>query len=48
MKARSGCAGRSRPSTGPTEGARIADQARQVLASFPEVPKVVYPGRSAG
>jgi cobalt-zinc-cadmium resistance protein CzcA len=29
------------PSTGPTEGARIANQARQVLASFPEVPKVV-------
>jgi cobalt-zinc-cadmium resistance protein CzcA len=29
------------PSTGPTEGARIAGQGRQVLASFPEVPKVV-------
>jgi heavy metal efflux system protein len=29
------------PSTGPTEGARIADQGRQVLASFPEVPQVV-------
>jgi heavy metal efflux system protein len=29
------------PSTGPTEGARIVDQARQVFASFPEVPKVV-------
>jgi heavy metal efflux system protein len=29
------------PSTGPTEGARIADEARQVLCSFPEVPQVV-------
>src|SRR5580658_4739556 len=29
------------PSTGPTEGARIADRARQVLCSFPEVPQVV-------
>ena len=29
------------PSTGPTESARVANQARQVLASFPEVPVVV-------
>jgi cobalt-zinc-cadmium resistance protein CzcA len=29
------------PSTGPTEGARIIDRARQVLCSFPEVPRVV-------
>jgi heavy metal efflux system protein len=29
------------PSTGPTEGARIAERARQILASFPEVPQVV-------
>lgn len=29
------------PSTGPTEGARIADRARQILCSFPEVPQVV-------
>ena len=29
------------PSTGPTEGARIADRAREVLCSFPEVPQVV-------
>jgi heavy metal efflux system protein len=29
------------PSTGPTESARIADRAREVLASFPEVPQVV-------
>jgi cobalt-zinc-cadmium resistance protein CzcA len=29
------------PSTGPTEGARVAERARQVLASFPEVPTVV-------
>jgi len=29
------------PSTGPTEGARVANQARQILCSFPEVPKVV-------
>ena len=29
------------PSTGPTEGARIAEQGRRVLASFPEVPQVV-------
>jgi heavy metal efflux system protein len=29
------------PSTGPTEGARIAHRARQVLCSFPEVPQVV-------
>jgi cobalt-zinc-cadmium resistance protein CzcA len=29
------------PSTGPTESARVAEQARQILASFPEVPQVV-------
>ncbi len=29
------------PSTGPTESAKVADRARQVLASFPEVPVVV-------
>ena len=29
------------PSTGPTEGVQIVDRARQVLASFPEVPQVV-------
>jgi cobalt-zinc-cadmium resistance protein CzcA len=29
------------PSTGPTEGLRVVDKARQVLASFPEVPQVV-------
>src|SRR5579871_1685163 len=29
------------PSTGPTEGAKICEQARQILASFPEVPQVV-------
>ncbi len=29
------------PSTGPTEGTLIADRARQVLCSFPEVPQVV-------
>jgi heavy metal efflux system protein len=29
------------PSTGPTEGARVADRARQILCSFPEVPQVV-------
>jgi heavy metal efflux system protein len=29
------------PSTGPTEGARVMEQARQVLCSFPEVPQVV-------
>jgi heavy metal efflux system protein len=29
------------PSTGPSEGARVMERARQVLASFPEVPKVV-------
>ena len=29
------------PSTGPTEGAAIADRAREVLCSFPEVPQVV-------
>jgi cobalt-zinc-cadmium resistance protein CzcA len=29
------------PSVGPTESARVAEKARQVLASFPEVPKVV-------
>jgi cobalt-zinc-cadmium resistance protein CzcA len=29
------------PSTGPTESARLADRARQVLCSFPEVPQVV-------
>ena len=28
-------------SVGPTESARVAEQARQVLASFPEVPQVV-------
>jgi cobalt-zinc-cadmium resistance protein CzcA len=29
------------PSVGPTESARVADKARQILASFPEVPQVV-------
>jgi len=29
------------PSTGPTEGARLIDRAREVLCSFPEVPRVV-------
>jgi len=29
------------PSTGPTESARLAQRARQVLCSFPEVPQVV-------
>ena len=29
------------PSTGPAEGAHIADTARQILCSFPEVPQVV-------
>ncbi len=29
------------PSVGPTESARVAEQARQVLCSFPEVPQVV-------
>jgi cobalt-zinc-cadmium resistance protein CzcA len=29
------------PSTGPTESALIADRAREVLCSFPEVPQVV-------
>jgi cobalt-zinc-cadmium resistance protein CzcA len=29
------------PSTGPTESARVADKARQILCSFPEVPQVV-------
>src|SRR5580698_4514038 len=29
------------PSAGPTESARLADRARQILCSFPEVPRVV-------
>ena len=29
------------PSTGPTEGLQVVDRAREVLASFPEVPQVV-------
>jgi cobalt-zinc-cadmium resistance protein CzcA len=29
------------PSTGPTEGARIADEAREILCNFPEVPQVI-------
>ncbi|MGB7438641.1 MAG: CusA/CzcA family heavy metal efflux RND transporter, partial [Candidatus Acidiferrum sp.] len=29
------------PSTGPTEGALVAERARQILCSFPEVPQVV-------
>ena len=29
------------PSTGPTESAMVADRAREVLCSFPEVPQVV-------
>ncbi len=29
------------PSTGPTESAHVAEQARRILASFPEVPQVV-------
>jgi len=29
------------PSTGPTESARVAERAREVLCSFPEVPRVI-------
>jgi heavy metal efflux system protein len=29
------------PSTGPSEGARVMDQARRILASFPEVTQVI-------
>jgi heavy metal efflux system protein len=29
------------PSTGPTEGSRVMEKARQILCSFPEVPQVV-------
>jgi cobalt-zinc-cadmium resistance protein CzcA len=29
------------PSVGPTESARVADRAREILCSFPEVPQVV-------
>ncbi len=29
------------PSTGPAEGARVMERARQILCSFPEVPQVV-------
>jgi cobalt-zinc-cadmium resistance protein CzcA len=29
------------PSTGPTEGVQIVDRAREILCSFPEVPRVV-------
>jgi heavy metal efflux system protein len=29
------------PSTGPSEGVRVVDRARQILCSFPEVPQVV-------
>ena len=29
------------PSTGPTESARVAERAREVLCSFPEIPQVV-------
>ena len=29
------------PSTGPTEGLQVVDRAREILASFPEVPQVV-------
>ena len=29
------------PSTGPTESAKVADRAREILCSFPEVPQVV-------
>jgi cobalt-zinc-cadmium resistance protein CzcA len=29
------------PSVGPTESARVAEKARQILASFPEVPRVI-------
>ena len=29
------------PSTGPTESAKVAERARQILCSFPEVPQVV-------
>ncbi|HWU39483.1 MAG TPA: efflux RND transporter permease subunit, partial [Candidatus Acidoferrum sp.] len=29
------------PSTGPTEGVRVVDRAREILCSFPEVPLVV-------
>ena len=41
MKGPSGFAERLAPSTGPTEGTRIMNQARIILASFPEVKQVV-------
>ena len=36
------------PSTGPTEGSRVTNQARVILASFPEVTVVTQPGGPAG
>ena len=36
------------PSTGPTEATRLANQARVILASFPEVKQVVSASRAAG
>ncbi len=35
------------PSTGPTEGTRLMNQARVIFASFPEVTQVVSPGGPA-
>ena len=39
MKARSGYAARLRPAPGRDEGIRVANQARIMLCSFPEVPQ---------
>ena len=39
MKARFGYAVRSRPAPDPTKGIRVANQARILLCSFPEVPQ---------
>ena len=39
MKALSGFAARSPPAPVPTKGIRVANQARIVLCSFPEVPQ---------
>ena len=47
-KGRSGSAALLAPSTGPTEGVRLSNQARDLLCSFPEVPQCAQSGGAPG
>ena len=48
MKARLWVRGTLAPSTGPSEGIRLANQARILLCSLPEVDPMHQPNRPSG